>query len=183
MEQQTQSPVWGTFAQRVLDQPGGPNPRQGKKSDQAHPPIHPTKYSGTLQVCLQHLRQSVFKYAFLCHNLVLAPDSLKSEVIFFSFLISQGNEGRLYEFIVRHFLACVSQDALGHETVVDIDIAKEQFSASGLMIIARNYLDVYPYDRWSTKVHCALMIPSSSWLLRHAAFVESCPNNMCVCCV
>lgn len=66
----------------------------------------------------------------------------------------QGNEGHLYEFIVRRFLACVSQDALGHETVVDIDIAQERFSASGLMIIARNYLDVYPYDRWSTKVVC-----------------------------
>uniref|UniRef100_A0A8C2X3E6 DNA topoisomerase n=1 Tax=Cyclopterus lumpus TaxID=8103 RepID=A0A8C2X3E6_CYCLU len=112
VEQQTQNPVWGTFAQRVIDQPGGPNPRQGKKSDQAHPPIHPTKHSSTLQ----------------------------------------GNEGRLYEFIVRHFLACVSQDALGHETVVDIDIAQESFSTSGLMIIARNYLDVYPYDRWSAKV-------------------------------
>lgn len=112
VEQQTQSPAWGTFAQRVLDQPGGPNPRQGKNSDQAHPPIHPTKYTQTLQ----------------------------------------GNEGRVYEFIVRHFLACVSQDALGHETVVDIDIAEEKFSASGLMIIARNYLDVYPYDKWSAKV-------------------------------
>ncbi|XP_075888394.1 DNA topoisomerase 3-alpha isoform X2 [Nelusetta ayraudi] len=112
VEQQTESSAWGTFAQRVLDQPGGPNPRQGKKSDQAHPPIHPTKFSGTLQ----------------------------------------GNEGRVYEFIVRHFLACVSQDAVGQETVVDIDIAREQFSASGLMIIARNYLDVYPYDRWSTKL-------------------------------
>uniref|UniRef100_A0A8C9XFT4 DNA topoisomerase n=1 Tax=Sander lucioperca TaxID=283035 RepID=A0A8C9XFT4_SANLU len=112
VEQQTQSPIWGTFAQRVMEQPGGPNPRQGKKSDQAHPPIHPTKYSNTLQ----------------------------------------GNEGRVYEFIVRHFLACVSQDALGQETVVDIDIAQENFSSSGLMIIARNYLDVYPYDRWSAKV-------------------------------
>ncbi|CAJ1075858.1 DNA topoisomerase 3-alpha [Xyrichtys novacula] len=112
VEQQTQSQIWGEFAQRVMDQPGGPNPRQGKKSDQAHPPIHPTKYNGNLQ----------------------------------------GNEGRVYEFIVRHFLACVSQDAQGQETVVDIDIAQEKFSASGLMIIARNYLDVYPYDRWSTKV-------------------------------
>uniref|UniRef100_A0A672Z3N7 DNA topoisomerase n=1 Tax=Sphaeramia orbicularis TaxID=375764 RepID=A0A672Z3N7_9TELE len=112
VEQQTNSPAWGTFAQRVLDQPGGPNPRQGKNSDQAHPPIHPTKYTGTLQ----------------------------------------GNEARVYEFIVRHFLACVSQDALGQETVVDIDIAQEKFSTSGLMIIARNYLDVYPYDRWTAKV-------------------------------
>lgn len=112
VEQQTQSQTWGTFAQRVLDQPGGPNPRQGKNSDQAHPPIHPTKFTDTLQ----------------------------------------GNEGRVYEFIVRHFLACVSQDALGQETVVDIDIAQEKFSASGLMIIARNYLDVYPYDKWNAKV-------------------------------
>ncbi|CAL8310103.1 unnamed protein product [Arctogadus glacialis] len=112
VEHQTQSPSWGAFAQRVLEQPGGPNPRQGKKTDQAHPPIHPTKYGGNLQ----------------------------------------GNEGRVYEFIVRHFLACVSQDAVGQETVVDVDIAHERFSASGLMIIARNYLDVYPYDRWSTKV-------------------------------
>nr|XP_061805264.1 DNA topoisomerase 3-alpha-like [Nerophis lumbriciformis] len=112
VEQQTQSPNWGAFAQRVLDQPGGPNPRQGKNSDQAHPPIHPTKYTSTLQ----------------------------------------GNEECVYEFIVRHFLACVSQDALGQETIVDIDIAQEKFSTSGLMIIARNYLDVYPYDRWSAKV-------------------------------
>lgn len=27
-----------------------------------------------------------------------------------------------------------------------------QFAASGLMIIARNYLDVYPYDKWNAKV-------------------------------
>uniref|UniRef100_A0A3P9PY74 DNA topoisomerase n=1 Tax=Poecilia reticulata TaxID=8081 RepID=A0A3P9PY74_POERE len=112
VEQQAQSPEWGTFAQRVLDQPGGPNPRQGKNSDQAHPPIHPTKYTNALQ----------------------------------------GNEARVYEFIVRHFLACVSQDALGQETVVEIEIAQEKFSTSGLMIIARNYLDVYPYERWSTKL-------------------------------
>lgn len=37
---------------------------------------------------------------------------------------------------------------------MDIDIALERFSTSGLMIIARNYLDVYPYDRWTTKVVC-----------------------------
>lgn len=82
------------------------------------------------------------------------------------FFCVKGNEGRLYEFIVRHFLACVSQDALGQETVVDIDIAQEKFSASGLMIIARNYLDVYPYDRWSTKVLCTVVVcVRELWLL------------------
>ncbi|XP_039630894.1 DNA topoisomerase 3-alpha [Polypterus senegalus] len=111
VEQQTLDDRWGAFAQGILDR-GGPTPRNGTKSDQAHPPIHPTKYTNNLQ----------------------------------------GNEQRLYEFIVRHFLACCSQDAQGMETTVDIDIAKEQFSAHGLMIIARNYLDVYPYDKWTAKV-------------------------------
>ncbi|KFP87266.1 DNA topoisomerase 3-alpha, partial [Acanthisitta chloris] len=111
VQQQTQDPNWGDFAQRILDQ-GGPTPRHGTKSDQAHPPIHPTKYTANLQ----------------------------------------GNEQRLYEFIVRHFLACCSQDAKGQETTVEIDIANERFIAQGLMILARNYLEVYPYEKWSDKV-------------------------------
>ncbi|XP_053551092.1 DNA topoisomerase 3-alpha [Bombina bombina] len=111
VEDQTQDPQWGGFAQRILER-GGPTPRNGSKTDQAHPPIHPTKYTNNLQ----------------------------------------GNEQRIYEFIVRHFLACCSQDAQGQETTVEIDIAAERFVAHGLMIIARNYLDVYPYDKWSTKI-------------------------------
>lgn len=35
---------------------------------------------------------------------------------------------------------------------VEIEIAEERFSASGLTIIARNYLEVYPYDKWYNKV-------------------------------
>ncbi|XP_063791016.1 DNA topoisomerase 3-alpha [Pseudophryne corroboree] len=111
VEQQTQDPQWGTFAQRILER-GGPTPRNGSKTDQAHPPIHPTKYASSLQ----------------------------------------GNEQRIYEFIVRHFLACCSQDAQGQETTVEIDISAERFAAHGLMIIARNYLEVYPYDKWTTKI-------------------------------
>nr|XP_025719870.1 DNA topoisomerase 3-alpha [Callorhinus ursinus] len=110
VEQQTLDPRWGAFAQSILER-GGPTPRNGNKSDQAHPPIHPTKYTDSLQ----------------------------------------GDEQRLYEFIVRHFLACCSQDAQGQETTVEIDIAQERFVAHGLMILARNYLDVYPYDHWSDK--------------------------------
>ncbi|XP_061031172.1 DNA topoisomerase 3-alpha [Eubalaena glacialis] len=110
VEEQTPDPRWGPFAQSILER-GGPTPRNGNKSDQAHPPIHPTKYTDSLQ----------------------------------------GDEQRLYELIVRHFLACCSQDAQGQETTVEIDIAQERFVAHGLMILARNYLDVYPYDRWSDK--------------------------------
>lgn len=100
---------WGRFANKVLQ--WGPQPRNGNKSDQAHPPIHPTKHVANLQ----------------------------------------GDERKVYELIVRHFLACVSRDAVGSETVVQIRIAGEEFSASGLVIKERNYLEVYPYDRWSAK--------------------------------
>lgn len=60
-----------------------------------------------------------------------------------------GNERRVYEFIARSFLAACSKDAKGSETVVEIDIADEQFDTKGLVILERNYLDVYPYDKWS----------------------------------
>lgn len=48
-------------------------------------------------------------------------------------------------------MACCSADARGSETTVTIDISNEKFSASGLMILERNYLDVYPYEKWSDK--------------------------------
>ena len=43
---------------------------------------------------------------------------------------------KLYELVVRHFLACISQPAVGAETTVEIDIAGESFSSSGRVIIA-----------------------------------------------
>lgn len=57
----------------------------------------------------------------------------------------------MYEFVVRHFLACVSKNAEGYETIVDIDINGEQFTTSGLQIIAKNYLEVYIYEKWNAK--------------------------------
>jgi DNA topoisomerase IA len=38
----------------------------------------------------------------------------------------QGNEKTIYEFVVRHFLACCSRDAQGQETTVEIDIHDER---------------------------------------------------------
>ena len=61
------------------------------------------------------------------------------------------DEKEVYEFVVRHFLACCSKDALGNKTVVDIKIADEYFSAQGLQILERNYLNIYMYDRWNGK--------------------------------
>ncbi|CAG8485597.1 16731_t:CDS:10 [Cetraspora pellucida] len=59
-----------------------------------------------------------------------------------------GDEQRVYEFVVRRFLACCSDHAVGHETIIEIKLWEEKFTAKGLVILARNYLDVYPYDRW-----------------------------------
>ena len=60
------------------------------------------------------------------------------------------NERKVYEFVVRRFLACCSEDALGEATDIEIEYGGEIFNAHGLRVIARNYLDVYPYDKWES---------------------------------
>jgi DNA topoisomerase-3 len=56
----------------------------------------------------------------------------------------------VYEFVVRRFLACCSEDARGELSTVELEYGSEIFHASGLMVIERNYLDVYPYDKWES---------------------------------
>lgn len=113
----------------MLSNGGFESPRNGRKNDQAHPPIHPVNYAGNLQ----------------------------------------GDDKRVYEFIVRRFLANCSRNATGAETVVEADVAGERFTAKGepdlnrlrlsdgtltarlegLIVLQRNYLEVYPYDKWN----------------------------------
>lgn len=62
----------------------------------------------------------------------------------------QANEQKVYEFVVRRFLACCSEDAVGEATDIEIEYGGEFFHAHGLTVIARNYLDVYPYDKWES---------------------------------
>lgn len=59
-------------------------------------------------------------------------------------------ERRVYEFVVRRFLACCSEDAKGEATDVEIDYGEEMFRTHGLTVLQRNYLDVYPYDKWES---------------------------------
>ncbi|SPO00529.1 related to DNA topoisomerase III [Cephalotrichum gorgonifer] len=59
-------------------------------------------------------------------------------------------EGRLYEYVVRRFLACCSEDAKGLATDVDISYGGEIFSAHGLIVLERNYLDVFVYEKWNS---------------------------------
>ncbi|KAK7005830.1 DNA topoisomerase 3 [Favolaschia claudopus] len=60
-----------------------------------------------------------------------------------------GNEKKVYEFVTRRFLACCSKDAEGSMTTVDVTCGGEEFFATGLVVYQRNYLDVYPYDKWT----------------------------------
>lgn len=47
VQDQQQHPVWGSYAQRLLDPGAGlwKYPSNGGHDDKAHPPIHPTKFS------------------------------------------------------------------------------------------------------------------------------------------
>ena len=86
VQEQVASPHWGGFASQILAR--GPSPRNGNQSDEAHPPIHPTKYVSNLD----------------------------------------GLSWKVYEVVVRSFLACLSWDAKGNETVVSVELAGEEVS-------------------------------------------------------
>ena len=60
------------------------------------------------------------------------------------------DERKVYEFVVRRFLACCSEDAKGEATDVEFQWATETFHAHGLIVLQRNYLDVYVYDKWES---------------------------------
>jgi DNA topoisomerase-3 len=147
VQEQTGHPTWGAFAASLLPPNGAPTPRNGRNSDEAHPPIHPTKLA--------------------------LPDTLENR------------ERQIYELVTRSFLACCSRDAKGQETVVSIDIAGEtviredaqaqcayslfpflKFTAKGMMITDRGFLEVYLFDTWSNKVSAR----KPAFLLHHHEF-------------
>ncbi|KAJ1309638.1 hypothetical protein OPQ81_006405 [Rhizoctonia solani] len=107
---QTVDPEWGGFA-TGLQNGGFQRPRDGKKNDKAHPPIHPTAHAGNLT----------------------------------------GEAKKVYEYVTRRFLACCSKDAEGFQTTVDVVVNDEEFYATGLIVLERNYLEVYKYDKWTGK--------------------------------
>ncbi|KAG7385627.1 DNA topoisomerase 3-alpha [Phytophthora pseudosyringae] len=63
--------------------------------------------------------------------------------------LSDPNERKVYEFVALHFLACCSRDAKGSQTSVVMRMLNESFTASGLMVEERNYLDIYKYEKWN----------------------------------
>ena len=64
----------------------------------------------------------------------------------------KGDQKRVYEFIVRRFLACCSDDAHGLQTKVNLHWDTERFLTTGLQVTQRGFLDVYPYTDWKSSV-------------------------------
>ncbi|KAL2816784.1 DNA topoisomerase [Aspergillus cavernicola] len=64
--------------------------------------------------------------------------------------VLSAEEKKVYEFVVRRFLACCSDDAKGQSTDVEVQYGEEMFHARGLIVLERNYLDVYVYDKWDS---------------------------------
>ncbi|KAH0787795.1 DNA topoisomerase 3-alpha-like [Histomonas meleagridis] len=93
-------------------------PRNGKHSDNAHPPIYPLK----------------------AHDGNFRGDA------------DGVNMSKIYKFIVHHFLACCSQDAIGMETNVLFDVGGEPYHLKGLRIVEKNWLEIYPYVKWEGKI-------------------------------
>lgn len=62
--------------------------------------------------------------------------------------LDNDRQRKVYEYVVRRFLACCLDDARGELNTVHLTWGRQQFAASGLAVLARNYLDVYPYRTW-----------------------------------
>lgn len=60
------------------------------------------------------------------------------------------NEKKVYEFVTRRFLASCSEDAKGEATDIEVEWGSETFHAHGLVVLQRNYLDIYVYDKWES---------------------------------
>lgn len=76
-------------------------------------------------------------------------------------------EYEVYKFIAKRFLACVSPDAQGFQTTVILNWSDEKFKASGLVVTERNFLDVYPYQKWTSS---SVQIPTG--LFRTGELIE-----------
>ncbi|SCW04097.1 LAFE_0H05864g1_1 [Lachancea fermentati] len=59
-------------------------------------------------------------------------------------------EKKVYEYVTRHFLACCSEDSKGHSTTITLKWGPEKFTASGIVVLERNFLDIYHWMKWET---------------------------------
>ncbi|MCX6742424.1 MAG: DNA topoisomerase I [Candidatus Pacearchaeota archaeon] len=56
-----------------------------------------------------------------------------------------GDEKRIYDLIVKRFLACFAKDALIEDRKITVTVGEKQFFASGKKIVEQGWLNIYPY--------------------------------------
>lgn len=64
--------------------------------------------------------------------------------------LGNAQEQKVYEYVVRRFIACCSKDAVGTQTLATMKWGEEFFTANGLIVLEQNYLEVYPYKKWTS---------------------------------
>ncbi|KIW99668.1 uncharacterized protein Z518_11081 [Rhinocladiella mackenziei CBS 650.93] len=81
-------------------------------------------------------------------------------------------EKKVYEFVTRRFLACCSEDAKGEATDIEVQWGTENFHARGLVVLERNYLDVYVYDKWESSQQLPAFTLGESFEPSEASMVD-----------
>ena len=61
-------------------------------------------------------------------------------------------EWKIYELLSRHFLATLSLDAVGSETMINVVMGGEGFHCKGIIIEKRNWLEVFHFEKWQETV-------------------------------
>ena len=124
---------WGEFCRRLVDSNGFEHPRSGGHDDQAHPPIHPTKFI-PLQEINDPRERSIY------------------ELVTRHFLASCSKDAKGDQTTIRirfKGLMPAPDHVSGIDTTVPADLLPgEVFEATGLMVRERNWLDVYRWEKW-----------------------------------
>ncbi|OJD19705.1 hypothetical protein AJ78_00328 [Emergomyces pasteurianus Ep9510] len=84
-------------------------------------------------------------------------------VVFAAPSVLSADESLVYEFVTRRFLACCSEDAKGESTEVEIKYGEEIFHTHGLLVLERNYLEVYTYDKWESSQEIPPFVPGEEF--------------------
>nr|KJR71785.1 MAG: DNA topoisomerase [Vulcanisaeta sp. AZ3] len=59
---------------------------------------------------------------------------------------------RIYDLVVRHFLATLSPPAIVERQRIVLEVAGHRFGTNGLRIISRGYLEIYPFEEPNERV-------------------------------
>lgn len=128
-----QHPQWGAYAQRIASGELWQRPRGGGHDDHAHPPIHPTKVNmGPLpstKIFQSSASQGSAHRTTHTHQIPPHQKASAGEADW------SPDKRRLYEFVVRSFLAACSKPAIGYETRVTATVAAEAFVATGACVV------------------------------------------------